>query len=240
MLSRKTYRNLKRKIIIKDLNEELIEISEGFLRYQPHPYESLGAPYKNKSPFYVRKSVLERLKQAVQKLETLKSGYKIKIFDAFRPVEVQKFMIEYDKERIAQERFNKTFQSLQSKEQNEVRDFVQTFWSPISENIELNPPPHSTGAALDLTIVDENGIELDMGTKIDELSELSFSHYFKGSDSIYQKNRELLVEVMTYAGFVQLPTEWWHFSYGDQIWALNESIVSKKKISAKYGLYNLH
>jgi len=240
MLCKNTYRNLKRKIIINESNEELIAIPNEFLRYEPHPYESIGAPYKDKSPFYLRQGVVDKLRESAKKLDMLKSGYKLKIFDAFRPIEVQKFMIDYDKERIALERYDTSFDTLQVDEQNEVLAFVQTFWSPISEELELNPPPHSTGAALDVTIVDENGIELDMGTKIDELSELSYSDYFENSDTLYQENRDLLYKVMSYAGFVQLPTEWWHFSYGDQIWAIYENTVSKKSISAKYGLYNLH
>ena len=236
MLDISTYRELKKKVLIKESYEEMIEIGEEFLRYSPHPYESLGAPYKGKSPFFLRKSVLKKLLLASKNLELIHKGYKLKIFDAYRPLDVQKFMINYDTNRMASEMFGTSFGNLNEEKQVEVKKIITHFWSPISKNIELNPPPHSTGAALDLTIVDANGITLDMGTKIDELSEKSASDYFKNSNTVYEKNRELLVGLMCGVGFTQLPTEWWHFSYGDQIWAVDEADKNKTEINAQYGM----
>lgn len=205
MLHVDTYRSLKQNIIIKECNEEMVEIPSFFPRFSPHPYLHVDAPYGDVSPYYLRSGVLDRLHVAREKLYELKSGYKLKIFDAYRPIEVQKYMIEYDTKRYS-------------------KKIAQMYWSPISDDIYLNPPPHSTGAALDLTIVDEQGIELDMGTKIDEFTKLSHS------DALDNKNRDLLLDVMTYAGFTRLPTEWWHFSYGDQIWAIENNS------DAKYGI----
>ncbi len=233
-LNKDNYRELKKNILIEESFEQMVEISTEFLRFTPHPYEKLNAPYKNRSPFYVREGVLKQLLKAQVKLNSTKNGYKLKIFDAYRPVEVQKFMIEYDKNRVSQENYNSIFADLKEMKKTEVEGIVSHFWSPISKNIDLNPPPHSTGGALDLTIVDNDGVELDMGSKIDELINKSTSDFFTGSKSIYEKNRELLVEVMSFSGFVQLPTEWWHFSYGDQIWAA--SFKKEERVNAKYGM----
>lgn len=236
MLNKSTYRELKKKINIKESQEEMLEIGEEFLRFTPHPYASLGAPYEDKSPFFLRKSVLEKLFLAAKNLDAIHKGYKLKIFDAYRPLEVQKFMINFDTQRMASEIFHQKFEDLEKYQKEKIQNIISHFWSPISENIVKNPPPHATGAALDLTIVDVNGVTLDMGTKIDELSEKSASDYYKNSNSIYEQNRELLVAVMSGVGFSQLPTEWWHFSYGDQIWAVDESDKKKTKINAQYGM----
>lgn len=210
MLNIDTYRDLKKKIIINERGEELVFLDEFFSRFLPHPYLEVGAPYAEKSPFFVRKEVLKRLYVAQSKLESLNKGFKLKVFDAYRPLAVQKYMIEYDTKRYG-------------------KKITQKFWSPISTDVKLSPPPHSTGGALDLTIIDKNGLELDMGTKIDEFTESSYSN-FNAISSTCRDNRALLLEVMTFAGFSQLPTEWWHFSFGDQIWAIDNNTY------AKYGL----
>ena len=231
MLDKNTYRVLKQKTLINECYEEMVEIPTLFARFSPHPYEKLGAPYGEKSPFYLRREVISKLRVAQEKLDSLKSGYRLKIFDAYRPISVQKFMILYDTNRLSLEMFNTAFKELSNENSLEVQKKVSHFWSPIGEDADLNPPPHSTGGAVDLTIVDEKGIELDMGTKIDELVDAAESNYYIGKDISFEKNRELLLEVMSYAGFTQLPTEWWHFSYGDQIWALDNNR------DAKYGIY---
>jgi D-alanyl-D-alanine dipeptidase len=233
MLNKTTYRELKAKIIIKECDEKLLEIPSTFTRFTPHLYQKLDAPYGDKSPFFLREEVIVRLEKAQKRLQTLQRGYRLKIFDAYRPLSVQRFMIEYDTQRIAREKYGSSFELLTLSEQDKVQKVVSHFWSPISNDVDLNPPPHSTGGALDLTIVDGAGVVLDMGTEIDELVDASESDYYLNSNTGYQKNRELLVEVMLYAGFVQLPTEWWHFSYGDQIWALD-----KGRVDAIYGLVN--
>ena len=232
MLDKKNYRALKQKVLIEECHEELVELPNTFSRFSPHPYQKLGAPYEGKSPFFLRAKVVELLEKAQEKLDSIKNGYRLKVFDGFRPVNVQKFMIDYDSNRLSLEMFNLAFKELLDEQRLEVEKTISHFWSPISSELELSPPPHSTGGALDLSIVDGDGVELEMGTKIDELVDASESDYYIGSQTLYQTNRELLVEVMSFAGFTQLPTEWWHFSYGDQTWALDNNV------NAKYSIYN--
>lgn len=238
MLDRATYRTEKAEIIINDNSEKMVEISAKYPRFSPHPYQLLGAPYEDKSPFFVREKVLKLLGIAQERLSSLKAGYKIKIFDAYRPLSVQKFMIAYDMQRVSKEMYSSSFEDLSHEKELKVREIISHFWSPISEDITLNPPPHSTGGAMDLTIVDERGRELDMGTEIDELTEASASDYFdaQAEENLYKKNRKLLSEIMSEAGFTQLPTEWWHFSYGDQIWAVDKSDKEACRVDAKYGM----
>lgn len=81
---------------------------------------------------------------------------------------------------------------------------------------------HSYGMALDITLLDEAGVELDMGTGFDDMTELSHpaledGFVLAGSLSEQQlANRRLLRAAMLQAGFVGINTEWWHFDCGDR------------------------
>jgi len=70
--------------------------------------------------------------------------------------------------------------------------------------------PHSRGVAVDLTLVDQNGQELDMGTEFDDFRELAF-HRNQEISNEAQKNRLLLLGVMTAAGWDFYEKEWWHY-----------------------------
>jgi D-alanyl-D-alanine dipeptidase len=81
---------------------------------------------------------------------------------------------------------------------------------------------HSFGMALDITILDEAGRELDMGTGFDDMTELShpaLEARFLASGALSAgqvANRQLLRDAMFQAGFVGINTEWWHFDCGDR------------------------
>jgi len=91
-------------------------------------------------------------------------------------------------------------------------------------NAPLDVAPHTTGGAVDLTLTDADGKWLDMGTEFNasphETAEATYTHVDNISD-LAKANRKLLIDVMTQVGFVNYPTEWWHWSYGDKYWALN-------------------
>ncbi|MER5665547.1 M15 family metallopeptidase [Streptomyces mirabilis] len=90
----------------------------------------------------------------------------------------------------------------------------------------VSPPevaPHSAGAAVDLTLVDADGRELDMGTRMNASPEESGGACYTDAEGIGRRaraNRRLLGDVLTAGGLVNYPTEWWHWSYGDRYWAL--------------------
>ncbi|WP_313169084.1 M15 family metallopeptidase [Massilia oculi] len=81
---------------------------------------------------------------------------------------------------------------------------------------------HSYGMALDITLLDADGVELDMGTGFDDMTELSHpaleeGFLLAGQLSEHQlANRRLLREAMLQAGFFGIKTEWWHFDCGDR------------------------
>jgi zinc D-Ala-D-Ala dipeptidase len=83
--------------------------------------------------------------------------------------------------------------------------------------------PHVAGAAVDLTLVDSAGRELDLGTPVDATPEQSEGACYFDAPKVSREaraNRELLARVLRGAGLVNYPTEWWHWSYGDRYWAL--------------------
>ena len=73
---------------------------------------------------------------------------------------------------------------------------------------------HNRGAAVDVTLVDSTGRELEMPTGFDDFTEKAHRDY-QGASATALRNRALLEQVMTAEGFVPLPTEWWHFDDPD-------------------------
>jgi D-alanyl-D-alanine dipeptidase len=99
----------------------------------------------------------------------------------------------------------------------EVARLTSRFVSPMAV------APHVAGAAVDLTLVDVCGDQLDLGTPIDATPEQSdgrcwFAAAGIGADA--RAHRQLLARVLGNQGLVNYPTEWWHWSFGDRYWAL--------------------
>ena len=227
------------KIPIVESNEPLVEIPlEKFAVESPHPYMKLGAPYGEYSPYYLRESVVERLISAQNNLSQFLPGWRIQIFDAYRPVAVQEFMVNYSFKQALQERRLKETE-ISSTQSQKVWQEVYKIWAKPSLD-KNTPPPHSTGGAVDVTLIDEYGKIINMGSPIDELSDRSLPNYYALDDNsqsgYYHERRELLHSVMEKAGFCRNPREWWHFSFGDQMWAwLNNQANSGKNFIACYG-----
>lgn len=73
---------------------------------------------------------------------------------------------------------------------------------------------HSRGVAVDVTLVDAAGLELEMGTAFDTMEERSH-HFHPGIPPASHRNRLLLLAIMTQAGFTMLEEEWWHYQLPD-------------------------
>lgn len=73
-----------------------------------------------------------------------------------------------------------------------------------------NGSRHNRGAAVDLTLVDRNGKELEMPTGFDDFTVKAHRNY-TGASAQAKKNRKVLEDAMKKYGFIPLPTEWWHF-----------------------------
>ena len=217
---------------IQESHESLVPIpTDEFVCASPHPYAALGAPYGNTSPFYVRQGVLAGLRQAQTLLQQRHTELGLFIFDAYRPVAVQRFMVNYTFEQALRGR-NQTRSQLSAAAETALWESVYQLWAPPNLDPD-QPPPHSTGGAVDVSLYNLRQLaELWMGSPIDELSARSQPHYFAALAADPQQSatvraeatqahhrRSLLAEVMTTAGFQRHPGEWWHFCLGDQMWA---------------------
>jgi len=225
------------KILIRECGEPLVPIPlELFAVESPHPYEKLGADYGGRSPYYLREGVLDALIQAQKRLEQKHPGWRIQIFDAYRPLAVQQFMVDYTFADLIRQRGLKA-EELSSQEKNKLWQEIYQLWAVPSHD-PATPPPHSTGAAVDVTLVDENGEVVDMGSPIDELSGRSHpQHYANSTDpkeQQYHLNRELLLEIMKESGFGRHLVEWWHFSLGDQMWAWQQNSQNPANLLTAY------
>ncbi|MBD2109411.1 M15 family metallopeptidase [Nodosilinea sp. FACHB-13] len=226
-------------IPICDRSEPLVPIPcDRFPLVDPHVYQSLGAPYGNQSPYSLRAGVLAALTEAQDQLQWQRSGWHIQIFDAFRPLAVQRFMVEHTFTERVQARGWMT-EALTPAQRDEVMAEVAQFWAMPSDD-PATPPPHSTGAALDVTLIDATGSVVDMGSPIDEVSLRSHPNHFADrtnpAEQTFHAHRTLLNQVMESAGFRRHPNEWWHFSLGDQLWAwLRRQETGSDKFLAHYG-----
>ncbi len=84
-----------------------------------------------------------------------------------------------------------------------------------NEDFVANPKKgskHNRGAAVDLTIIDSLGNELEMPTGYDDFTEKASQEYMNLSENAL-KNRALLKDVMTRHGFLPIKSEWWHYDF---------------------------
>ncbi|MCB0684881.1 MAG: M15 family metallopeptidase [Saprospiraceae bacterium] len=98
-------------------------------------------------------------------------------------------------------------------------------WQKMPDARYVTPPDrgsmHNRGGAVDLTIIDEHGDELDMGTPYDFFGQEAY-HTFTGHSPTVQYNRDLLKSLMEAVGFKHIRTEWWHYSYQNTMYPLSD------------------
>jgi zinc D-Ala-D-Ala dipeptidase len=228
-----------RQVPIQECGEPLVPIPLALFAIEtPHPYIKCGADYAGKSPYFLRQGVLDRVIQAQDRLQQLQPGWRIQIFDAYRPVEVQQYMVDYTFRQTAADR-QLDLAELSQAETDQIFADVYQIWAIPSFDL-LTPPPHSTGAAIDITLVDQYNQPINMGSPIDEMSDRSLPDYFANNSDAsaqqYQHHRQLLNQIMSEVGLIRHPSEWWHFSIGDQLWAwLKNQSDPQQAIPAYYG-----
>ena len=207
-------------IPIAECGEPMQELPPALLRMEPHPYMALGAPYgASGTPFQLRLGVVQRLLDAQQQLIEHDPSLRLSIFDAWRPIAVQAFMVDHS---IAELCLERGVEVRSGDPFDQVVADVGRFWAAPSRD-PMTPPPHSTGAAVDLTLSSSDGTPLAMGGEIDAIGAVSEPQHYAGREDSnarrWHQRRQLLAEVMGAAGFAQHPNEWWHYSFGDQLWA---------------------
>ncbi len=178
-----------------------------------------STPYGAKAKrMYLRECAATKLFLAEEILGHMTGGtLTLKMTDALRPMELQ------------QQYFAEIRQSLaaQGLEGQELYD--------RTVDVIADPdfcPPHVTGGAVDVTLAEtQTGKDVDMGTGVDEIGNERIYLWHPGLSADQRRHRLLLFTAMTQAGFVNVPSEWWHYSFGDRQWALRTS-----KTHAMYGI----
>ena len=142
---------------------------------------------------YLQKETIVKLKKAQENLEKAHPGYHLLIYDAARPLSKQ------------WELWNTLTEYPPEKRRTYVAD-------PKEHSI------HNYGSAIDLTVADDKGKPLDMGTKYDFFGEMAYPNQearLLRAGKLSQKaidNRLILRKAMTQAGFTAIEYEWWHFN----------------------------
>lgn len=160
---------------------------------------------------YVRYEVAERLKIAQNYLPC---GIKLRIWDAWRPFALQEELYKKYSDDII-----KKFDL--GNKPKELRDKIITGYISYPQKDKNFPAVHTSGGAVDVTLVDKNGNELKMGTDFDAFCEQTTTNYYENTDEdiVVRNNRRMLYNCMTSAGFTSIPSEWWHYDFGDRFWS---------------------
>ena len=147
--------------------------------------------YTDLTRAYLHPKAAAALAKAQRRLKQLRPDLSLKVYDAARPMSIQQRM--WDK----------------------VKNTKKYFYV---SNPARGGGLHNYGMAVDITLCDARGDTLDMGTKIDYMGPAA---HIDREDALVKsgrisrralENRRLLREVMRYAGFKPLRTEWWHFN----------------------------
>lgn len=140
---------------------------------------------------YLRYKTVKALLEANEKF--IKRGYRIMIFDCYRPLDIQKKM-----------------------------------WTIVSNPDYVADPKkgsiHNRGGAVDITLADNTGTAIDMGTPFDHFG-IEASHDYEDLTDEVKQNRKLLRKIMTRSGFRIFESEWWHYNLKN---ARKESISNFK------------
>lgn len=155
-----------------------------------------------RGPYLARVSVIAKLERIAAKLKK-EHNLSIMVYELYRsPVNQQSLR-------------NKRIELVQMENAALTQDEIL---SKVNKEVSSVGGGHQAGGAVDLVICTKDGIPLDMGTKYDEFNAFTAT-YSKGLPLAARRNREMLLRYMRQEGFVNYPNEWWHFSYGDRMWA---------------------
>jgi D-alanyl-D-alanine dipeptidase len=195
---------------------ELIAISNGenkeplvdVRRYDP----TIIARYEKKDmlPYtgeriFVRDKVARKLAKVNKKLAKY-GNFRLKVVYGYRHPDIQK----------------KYFEKMRAKLQRLHPSLTDEELDSLTHNFVAVPlvAGHPTGGAIDVTIVNSKGNEIDMGTQIaDFRNPEKIKTFARGLSKEQKKNRRLLHDLLIAEGFAPFYGEWWHFSYGDREWA---------------------
>lgn len=201
------------RVPMRDIGEPLVDFLAlcPKLRFAPqHPVFDFPRVH------LVRQSVAAMLCQAA---DALPQGLRLRLVEGYRPLAVQRAMHRHALEKARQQHPD---------------------WSTAQVKVEagrysappdaITPPPHITGGAVDLGLVHEDDEPLDFASPFETTDWHQAAFAAPGLSDMARANRELLRSVLAPTGLTNYVDEWWHWSYGDNGWAL--------RVGAPYALYD--
>lgn len=192
---------------IEPLNERIVSLrGAGFLvESQYYQHQIKGSYYD----CYVRESLVDMLHKAEC---LLPKGLRLKIYDGYRPICIQQYLWDFYRKDVLHKNPGCTDDEI---------DFKTSFFVSKPSYDVLRPSLHNTGGAIDVTLSTDSGYELNMGTIFDDFTDRAWTNHFEHYTDVAEvrKNRRILYNVMTAVGFTNLPSEWWHYDYGDKFWS---------------------
>jgi D-alanyl-D-alanine dipeptidase len=208
-------------ISIHENHEPMIDIiHQNAISYGPPPLLPDNTNYTK-----MRKTVYEKLLKAQTMLP---DGLKLQLYEGYRSLSLQQKIFEERYASLQKENPEWTSQKL----------FIEStkFVSPVTHmDGSKNIPPHSTGAAVDVYLVDQQGQVVDMGIHLDDTYHDLKGIYCKTDSKVIsaqaKKYRKIMGDALQAVGFVNYPTEYWHWSYGDRYWAY--------QTHQQYAIYNM-
>lgn len=185
------------RVVTRETHEPLVEIVDG----------DHGLGVRPDRRIWLRRTVAEMLFRAQA---SLTEGLHVFLIEGYRSL---------DRQRVIVERFRAEWGGRHPEwPPNILQRYLNCFIAPVDHKA---PPGHCTGGAIDLSMVDDEGEELDFvsphGRKIENAPTWSAD-----VSPLARANRELLFEALEAQGFRNYPQEWWHFSYGDSGWAVRQ------------------
>ncbi len=153
----------------------------------------------------LRKSVAEKLCAASANLP---AGYRLAIVEGWRAPHIQRrmYLSVWNRFREANPHWSEVT----------MRRVVNRYTAPMNDRV---PPPHSTGGAVDLVLADAEGKVLDHTSPFESYDPRGFAFDAAGLSQDARKHRDMLKAALEPTGITNYPSEFWHWSYGDQGWA---------------------
>jgi D-alanyl-D-alanine dipeptidase len=200
MTSYETVDELK-SVPIEDNGEPLVDFAKAGLHFATrHPV----FPFP-RVPL-LRQGVVERLLEAVKRVP---AGWTLVIVEGFRALEVQRMQYEANHRRFAAAFPDMPEAALQA--------LLEDFSAP--PDVDAVPPPHSTGGAMDVHLLDETGAMVDLVSPFTLDETMDAAAWDAAVSETARRNRTILKDALESAGITNYPGEFWHWSYGDQGWA---------------------
>lgn len=153
----------------------------------------------------IRAYIYDLLKKAAGNLP---QGYHFVVYEAYRPMSAQ---IKLWDSVVAEQKKKHPRLPVDSEEFIAICDV-------FAANPYRQGSGHQSGASVDISLIDDEGREYDMGGSVrgfDDTADFDCPHISAEA----RRNREILRDALSKCGLVNYPSEWWHYSFGDRLWA---------------------